>query len=84
MLEKIQLVDRIEINESCCVQVRIKTTIMEDGKQISSVYGHNFIAPGDSYANESAHVQSVCAAIHTAEVIAAYVAAQNERNTPTL
>jgi len=75
MLEKIQIVDRIEINESSCVQVRIKTTIIEDGKQISSMYSHNFIAPGDSYVNENARIQAICACVHTADVISAYKAA---------
>jgi hypothetical protein len=34
MLEKIELVDRIEVIENGCVQVRTKTAIMEDGKQM--------------------------------------------------
>lgn len=76
MLEKIEIVDRIEVLENGCVQVRTKTTIMEDGKQISGVFHRHVVAPGDDYSAEDAKVQAICAAVHTPEVIAAYQAAQ--------
>lgn len=75
MLEKIEIVDRIEVLENGCVQVRTRTAIMEDGKQISGTYHRHVIAPGDDYSNEDARVQAICAATHTAEVIEAYKAA---------
>lgn len=75
-LEKIQIVDRIEVLENGCVQVRTRTSIMEDGKQISGSFHRHVVAPGDDYSGEDARVQSICAATHTAEVIAAYKAAQ--------
>lgn len=75
MLEKVTAVDRIEVVENGCVQVRTKTTIMEDGKQISGNFHRHVIAPGDDYSAEDARVQSICAATHTADVIAAYKAA---------
>ena len=75
MLEKVQIVDRIEVLENGCVQVRTKTAIMEDGKQISGTYHRHVVAPGDDYSNEDARVQAICAATHTAEVIEAYKAA---------
>jgi hypothetical protein len=76
MLEKIKIVDRIEVLENGCVQVRTKTAIMEDGKQISSTFHRHVVAPGDDYAGEDARVQAICAATHTTGVIAAYKAAQ--------
>ena len=76
MLEKITTVDRIEVLENCCVQVRTKTTIMEDGKQISGNFHRHVVAPSDDYSAEDARVQAICAATHTAGVIAAYKAAQ--------
>jgi hypothetical protein len=76
MLEKIQIVDRIEVTESGVVQVRTKTAIMEDGKQISGNFHRHTVAPGDDYSAENARVKAICAATHTAEVIAAYKAAQ--------
>jgi hypothetical protein len=74
-LEKIKIVDRIEVVENGIVQVRTKTAIMEDGKQISSNFHRHVVAPGDGYSAEDARVQAICAATHTAEVIAAYKAA---------
>lgn len=74
-LEKIQIVDRIEVIENGSVQVRTATRIMEDGKQISGNFHRHVIAPGDDYSGEDVRVQAVCAATHTADVIAAYKAA---------
>jgi hypothetical protein len=79
MLEKVIIVDRIEVVESGVVQVRTKTAIMEDGKQISGTYHRHVVAPGADYSGEEARVQAICAATHTAEVIAAYQAAQAAR-----
>jgi archaellum component FlaF (FlaF/FlaG flagellin family) len=77
MLEKIEIVDRIEVVENGCVQVRTKTAIMEDGKQISGNFHRHVIVPGDDYSGESDRVKSICAATHTPEVIAAYQAAKD-------
>ena len=74
-LEKIMVVDRIEVLENGCVQVRTKTAIMEDGKQISASYHRHVILPGQDYSQEEPRVQAVCAATHTPEVIEAYKAA---------
>ena len=75
MLEKIKITDRIEILENGSVQVRTKTAIMEDGEQISGTYHRHVVAPGDDYSAEDARVQAICAATHTADVVAAYEAA---------
>jgi hypothetical protein len=75
-LEKKVVVDLIETIENGCVQVRTKTAILEDGKEISSKFHRHVVAPGADYSAEDAKVQAICAAIHTADVIAAYEAAQ--------
>ena len=75
MLEKVQIIDRIEVVENGSVQVRTKTAIMEDGKQISGNFHRHVLAPGDDYSGEDVRVQAICAATHTAGVIAAYQAA---------
>jgi len=75
-LEKIISVDLIEIVENGCIQVRTKTAIMEDGKQISGSFHRHVVAPGDDYNAEDARVKAICAAMHTPQVIAAYKAAQ--------
>jgi archaellum component FlaF (FlaF/FlaG flagellin family) len=75
-LEKQIVVDLIEILENGSVQVRTKTAIMEDGKQISGNFHRHVVAPGDDYSGEADRVKAICAATHTPEVIAAYQAAQ--------
>jgi hypothetical protein len=75
MLEKIEIVDRIEVIENGSVQVRTKTAIMEDGNQISGSFHRHVVAPGDDYSGEDARVQAICAATHTTDVIASYKAA---------
>jgi len=75
-LEKIEIVDKIEVIENGCLQVRTKTAIHEDGKQISSAFHRHVVAPGDDYSGESDRVKAICVATHTPEVIAAYKATQ--------
>jgi hypothetical protein len=76
MLEKVIIVDRIEVLENGSVQVRTKTAIMEDDKQISGTFHRHIVAPGDDYSSECDKVKAICAAAHTAEVVAAYQAEQ--------
>ena len=80
-LEKIEIVDRVEVVENGCVQVRTKTAIMEDGKQISGNFHRHVVAPGDDYSAQDARVKAICAATHTADVVAAYKAAQEAAQT---
>lgn len=75
-LEKVISVDLIEIVENGSIQVRTKTAIMEDGKQISGTFHRHVVVPGQDYSSEDAKVQAICKATHTAEVIAEYKAAQ--------
>lgn len=74
MLEKITSVDLIEVVENGCIQVRTKTAIMEDGKQISGQFHRHVVVPGADYSGEDAKVKAIAASIHTAAVIAAYQA----------
>ena len=82
MLEKVISVDRIEVVENGNVQVRTKTAILEDGKQISGTFHRHVVAPGDDYSKQDARVKAICAATHTAEVVAAYQAAQEATAQP--
>ena len=74
-LEKVQIVDKIEVVENGCVQILTKTVILENGQQISGSFQRHIIAPGDDYAEEDVRVKAICSATHTADVIAAYQAA---------
>jgi hypothetical protein len=76
MLEKVVSVDLIEVVENGSVQVRTKTSIKEDGAEISSKFHRHVVTPGDDYSGEDARVKAICKAIHTAPVMAAYKAAQ--------
>ena len=76
MLEKVISVDLIEVVENGCVQVRTKTAVMEDGKQLSGTFHRHVVAPGDDYSKQDARVKAICAATHTATVVAEYKAAQ--------
>ena len=73
-LEKVEVVDRVEVVENGCVQVRTRTAIMEDGKEISNKFQRHVVVPGADYSTEDVKVQAICGAIHTAGVIAAYQA----------
>jgi len=81
-LEKIVSVDLIEVVENGCVQVRTKTAIKEDGKEISSKFHRHVVVPGADVSAEDAKVQAIAASIHTPEVIAAYQAAQEAAQLP--
>jgi len=76
MLEKIEIVDRIEVIENGTLQVRTKIAIKEDGVEISNTFHRHVVAPGVDYSQEDAKVQAIASAVHTPEVIAAYQAAQ--------
>jgi len=72
MLEKIEVVDLIEVTENGCVQVRTCTRIIENGNQLSCTFHRHVVAPGDDYSKQNARVKAICAATHTAAVVAAY------------
>jgi len=80
MLEKVISVDRIEVVENGSIQVRTKTSIKEDGIEISSKFHRHVVVPGADYSQEDAKVQAIAASIHTPEVVAAYQAAQQAVN----
>ncbi len=78
MLEKVDVVDRIEVLENGCVQVRTLTKVMEDGAQIGGSFHRHVIAPGDDYGVEDARVKAICQVAHTVDVVDAYKASQTK------
>ncbi len=82
-LEKISVVDQIEITELRVVQVRTATRITEDGQVLARQLNRHTIAPGQDYANEQELVKAVCAAIHTPAAIQAYREATAPRKDDT-
>ena len=74
-LTKVITEDKIEIvGEFKAVQVRTCTKVLEDGVELSSGFHRHVVTAGDDYSSESTEVQAICAAVHTAEVVAAYEA----------
>jgi len=74
-LQKVISEDKIEIvGDFKILQIRTKTAVLEDGVELSSSFHRHTIAPGDDVSGESAEVQAIANAVHTAEVIAAYQA----------
>jgi hypothetical protein len=69
-------IDLIEVMQNDVIRVRVKTSISSDDAQIAESFEHRVIAPGSDYSGENAKVQAICAAMHTADVVAAYKAAQ--------
>jgi hypothetical protein len=74
MFEKTTVVDRIEVLADHTVAVRYVVTVLEDGQPFADGVKGNYFKPGDDYSGEDAKVQAVCLAVHTPEVIAAYLA----------
>ena len=67
--------DKIEIcGDYKHLQIRTATIIERDGVEISRSFSRHVVAPGDDVSGESSEVQAIAAAVHTAEVIAAYQA----------
>jgi hypothetical protein len=82
MFQKQTVVDRIEVMADNTVAVRYVVTVTEDGNFFSEQVKGNYFKPGDDYSAEDARVQAICAATHTAEVIAAYQAKLAESQIP--
>ena len=83
-IEKIEIIDIIEVVKNGCVQVRTKTSILEDNVEINSQFHRHVVAPGADYSAEDAKVQAICATTHTPEVVAAYEASQVVLDEPVV
>ena len=67
--------DKIEVvGEYKHIQVRTATVIKRDDVEISRSFSRRVISPDADTTGESAELQAICAAVHTAEVKAAYAA----------
>ncbi len=73
LIEK-KIIDKIEIVENNCIQIRTATIIEKDGVEIAKTFHRHVLAPGEDVSNEDPKVQAIANAIWTEEVIAAYQA----------
>ena len=78
-LTKQAVIDQITVTENGIVLYREATRIMEDGVQLSQTYHRSSLTPGQDLTGVPANVVAICNVAWTAEVIAAYQAAQAER-----
>ena len=69
-------VSRREVLADGHINVRTDTVIERDGVEISRSFHRHVVVPGQDVSGEDVSVQTVANAVHTAEVIAAFKAAQ--------
>ena len=81
-LTKTTNVDQITIAENGIVTYREATKILENDVEISKQYHRSSLTPAQDLTGVPANVVAICNAAWTAEVIAAYQAAQEARQTP--
>jgi DNA-binding transcriptional LysR family regulator len=79
-LTKTITVDQITVTENGTVLYREATRILEDGKQLSETYHRSSLTPAQDLTGVPANVVAICNVAWTAEVIAAYQAAEAARN----
>ena len=75
-LTKQAVIDQITVTENGSILYREVTRIMEDGNEISKTYHRSSLVPAQDLTGVPANVVAICNTVWTAEVIAAYQAAQ--------
>ena len=78
-LTKTTTVDQITISENGVILYREATSFLEDGVAITKTYHRSSLTPGQDLTGVPANVVAHCNTAWTAEVVAAYQAAQTER-----
>ena len=72
MLEKLSVIDKIEILEDGQIQVRRADKIMEDGVEIAKTYHRHVLAPGDDVTGQDKRVSDVAGVVWTADIVKEY------------
>ena len=78
-LTKSIAVDQITVTENGIILYREATSFLEDGVAITKTFHRSSLTPGQDLTGVPANVVAHCNTAWTAEVIAAYQAAQAER-----
>ena len=71
-LEKVIVVDKIEVLEMGQIQVRVATRVEEDGVQLSSSFHRHVLAPGADLSGQHERVVAIANATWTPACISAY------------
>ena len=77
-LEKKKTYDYEVRGEYKCIQERCKTSIMEDGAELSYKYHRKVLTPDMDVSGESAEIQTLAGALWTDEVKKAWADKQSE------
>ena len=75
-LTKVTAVDQITVTENGTILYREATKIIEDGNELTKTYHRTSLIPGQDLTGQPANVTAIANTVWTAEVIAAYQAAQ--------
>lgn len=75
-ITKQTVVDQITVTENGIVLYREATRIIEDGNLLTQTYHRTSLTPGQDLTGQPANVVAIANAAWTAEVVAAYAAAQ--------
>jgi len=75
-LTKTTTVDQITVNENGIVMYREATKILENDVEISKQYHRSSLTPAQDLTGVPANVVAICNTAWTAEIVAAYQAAQ--------
>jgi DNA-binding transcriptional LysR family regulator len=78
-ITKATSIDQITVTENGIVLYREATRIMEDGNELSKTYHRSSLTPGQDLTGIPANVVAICNVAWTADVVAAYQAAQAEK-----
>ena len=76
-LTKETAVDQITVTENGIILYREATRIMENVVPLSHTYHRSSLTPAQDLTGVPANVVAICNTVWTAEVVAAYQAAQN-------
>jgi hypothetical protein len=74
------IVDKIEVLENNCVQVRTAIIIEKDSLEISRTFHRHVVNPGNDISQEDAKVQAVANAIWTDEIIKNFLELKTKRD----
>jgi hypothetical protein len=78
-LTKETVVDQITVQENGIVLYREATRIMEDGTELTKTYHRSSLTPAQDLTGVPDKVVAICNVAWTADVVAAYQAAQAAR-----
>ena len=81
MLTKTTVVDQVTVTENGTILYREATSFLENGVAITKTFHRNSLTPGQDLTGVPVNVVAHCNTAWTAEVVAAYQAAQAERAT---